>query len=51
MRWSMSASLRSSAARSCGAEASGAPLIWLFIVPEAAFCVAQWLPVSRENSA
>ena len=25
--------------------ATGAPLLWLFIVPEMAFCVAQWLPV------
>lgn len=24
---------------------TGAPLLWLFIVPEMAFCVAQWLPV------
>ncbi|ELX09627.1 hypothetical protein Jab_2c17050 [Janthinobacterium sp. HH01] len=26
---------------------TGAPLLWLFIVPEMAFCVAQWLPVHR----
>jgi len=26
---------------------TGAPLLWLFIVPEMAFCVAQWLPVYR----
>ena len=25
---------------------TGAPLLWLFIVPEVAFCVAQWMPVS-----
>lgn len=25
---------------------TGAPLLWLFIVPEAVFCVLQWLPVS-----
>jgi len=24
---------------------TGAPLLWLFIVPEMAFCVVQWLPV------
>jgi hypothetical protein len=24
---------------------TGAPLLWLFIVPEMAFCLAQWLPV------
>ncbi len=24
---------------------TGAPLLWLFIVPEMTFCVAQWLPV------
>ena len=24
---------------------TGAPLLWLFILPEMAFCVAQWLPV------
>lgn len=27
---------------------TGAPLLWLFIVPEAAFCVAQWLHVDAE---
>jgi len=27
---------------------TGAPLLWLFIVPEAAFCVAQWLPVEKQ---
>ncbi len=26
--------------------ATGAPLLWLFVVPEAAWCVVQWLPVS-----
>jgi hypothetical protein len=26
--------------------ATGAPLLWLFILPEMAFGVAQWLPVS-----
>jgi hypothetical protein len=25
---------------------TGIPLLWLFIVPEIMFCVAQWLPVS-----
>lgn len=25
---------------------TGAPLLWLFIVPEVILCVAQWLPVS-----
>lgn len=25
---------------------TGEPLLWLFIVPEMMFCVAQWLPVS-----
>lgn len=29
---------------------TGAPLLWLFIVPEIAFCVAQWLPVSDRSS-
>jgi hypothetical protein len=24
---------------------TGAPLLWLFILPEMAWCVAQWLPV------
>lgn len=28
---------------------TGAPLLWLFIVPELAFCVAQWLPVGSKN--
>lgn len=28
---------------------TGAPLLWLFIVPEMAFCVAQWLPVRRDE--
>lgn len=27
--------------------ATGEPLLWLFIVPEVAFGVAQWLPVRR----
>ncbi|GJI94808.1 hypothetical protein RugamoR57_15260 [Duganella caerulea] len=31
--------------------ATGAPLLWLFIVPELAFGVAQWLPVRRNESA
>jgi hypothetical protein len=26
---------------------TGSPLLWLFIVPEVAFGVAQWLPVRR----
>ena len=26
---------------------TGSPLLWLFIVPEVAFCVAQWLPVQE----
>lgn len=25
---------------------TGAPLLWLFIMPEISFCVAQWLPVA-----
>lgn len=28
--------------------ATGAPLLWLFIVPEMAFGVAQWLPVRSD---
>jgi hypothetical protein len=30
---------------------TGAPLLWLFIVPEVSFCVAQWLPVSDGQRA
>ena len=30
---------------------SGAPLLWLFVVPEAAWGLAQWLPVAREEAA
>jgi len=26
---------------------TGAPLLWLFILPELGFCVAQWLPVAE----
>lgn len=28
---------------------TGEPLLWLFIVPEIGFCVAQWLPVSDRS--
>jgi hypothetical protein len=28
-------------------SATGAPLLWLFVVPEFAWGVAQWLPVAR----
>jgi hypothetical protein len=27
--------------------ATGAPVLWLFVVPEFAWCVVQWLPVTR----
>jgi hypothetical protein len=27
-------------------HATGQPLLWLFIVPELAWCVAQWMPVA-----
>lgn len=30
---------------------TGEPLLWLFIVPEMMFCVAQWLPVSDRPRA
>ena len=30
---------------------TGAPLLWLFIVPESIFCVLQWLPVSDQHRA
>ena len=29
--------------------ATGSPLLWLFIIPEFAFGVAQWLPVSAQS--
>jgi hypothetical protein len=29
-------------------HATGAPLLWLFIVPELAWGVAQWLPVESK---
>ena len=29
---------------------SGAPLLWLFVVPEAAWGVVQWWPVAREGA-
>jgi len=28
---------------------TGAPLLWLFILPEMAFCLAQWLPVAEAS--
>jgi hypothetical protein len=31
--------------------ATGAPMLWLFIVPEMLFCVAQWLPVQSSPGA
>ena len=31
--------------------ATGAPLLWLFLVPELGFALAQWLPVARTGSA
>src|SRR5471032_815058 len=30
-------------------DVTGAPLLWLFIVPEMAFCLAQWLPVAEAS--
>jgi hypothetical protein len=30
-------------------QATGAPLLWLFLVPEFAWGVAQWLPVGTKN--
>ena len=29
---------------------TGAPLLWLFVVPELAWGVAQWLPVTKQDS-
>lgn len=31
--------------------ATGEPLIWLFLLPEAAWCIVQWLPVRHPSSS
>jgi hypothetical protein len=30
---------------------TGEPLIWLFLLPEAAWCIVQWLPVRHPSSS
>jgi hypothetical protein len=32
-------------------NATGAPLLWLFLIPEFAWGVVQWLPVARQTQA